>query len=74
MSKQPLVIYDFRNPEEAFALMDGKKQGIITEELANKLTYFVIQLQKQLNEANHCIKHCSTHPCCEKYLKKWGVK
>ena len=31
-------------------------------------------MRKQIMQANKCIKHCSTHPCCEKYLKKWGVK
>ena len=32
------------------------------------------RLEQQLAEAHKCIKHCSTHPCCEKYLLKWGVK
>ena len=32
------------------------------------------EMRKQIMQANKCIKHCSAHPCCEKYLKKWGVK
>ena len=81
MSEQPLVFYDFRNPEEAFELMGcGKKKGIVTEDFVIELTAFIQRLQEQLNEANEIILwHATTAgesntDWCRDYVIKWGVK
>ena len=41
---------------------------------SNALLELCRKLEQQLAEAHNCIKHCRTHPCCQKYLDKWSVE
>lgn len=66
--------------EFVFQFNDGKKAVFKADKDVQTMQQFldrmnkVHELEEQLKEANKCIKHCSTHPCCKKYLERYGIK
>ena len=63
-----------------FNFTDGKQAKFRMDKDCHTMQQFldrmnkVHELEEQLKEANKCIKHCSTHPCCKKYLERYVIK
>lgn len=79
MSEQPLLLYDFRTPEELFELMDcWRKKGIVMGDFVIKLTVLIERLQEQLESAQDVIyeyiKIYGVERECSKYLEKYAER